>query len=134
MITDLAARFAPADITPEIARSPLLRSIRLWLKLAPARRNPRPVLSALLGKRSAAAFGLFMEAAVDAWTSPFIAFTPSAEKLSVDEATLLNLLAAAEAGDLGAGHALLAEMLPLRERDRLFLAAERVMDEVAPIA
>lgn len=132
MTTDIAARFAPARLSPALARSPLLRSLRLWVRMARDQRNPRSALSVLLGGRAAASFGVLMEMAVGAWGDAFIVFTPCAERLSVDESTLLLLLDAAEREDAASAHALLAEMMPPADRERLIAAAWRVMDELTP--
>lgn len=130
MPSELAARFAPAPLPPELIRSPLLRATRIFVRRAQSRRSPREPLNRLLGPAGAGAFGVLMDMALNAWTDPFVAFSPRQRTLSIDESTLLTLLASADSGDAATAHGLLAEMLPERDRTRLFMAAGRVMDEV----
>lgn len=106
----------------------LLRAMRLWVMLARSGRNPRSALNALLGQ-AAGRFSLLMEATVVAWPEPFVTFPPCASFASPDEATLMALLSYAEADAELAAHRLLADMLPMADRLRLWQAAARVVAE-----
>lgn len=132
MSWSLAERFAPAPLSPELAKSPLLRAARIWMRRAQSQRNPRPPLNRLLGAPGAAAFGMLMDMTVSSWTDEFVAFRPRQQQLSIDESTLLTLLAAAENQDAATAHGLLAEMMPEGERCRLYAAATRVVEQIRP--
>jgi hypothetical protein len=103
-----------------------LKAARMWVMLARAQRSPRAALGALLGS-AAPAFALLMEELVAAWPDPFTSYPPCAVAVSPDEAALLALLDAAQAGVPAGADALLADLLPRAERERLWTLAERAI-------
>jgi hypothetical protein len=103
----------------------LLKAMRMWVMLARQGQSPRPALAALLGA-GGPPMGLLMDLATSAWPEPFTTYTPCASAVSPDEATLLRLLAHAEVDQRGEACALLADMLPNAERERLWQAAGRL--------
>ncbi len=101
-----------------------LKAARMWVMLARHHRNPKPVLASLLGGTTAA-FCTLMEALVTAWPEAFTAYPPCACAVSPDEATLLDLLTQASEGQRDEADALLKDMLPPSDRQRLWAAAIR---------
>jgi hypothetical protein len=110
----------------------LLRAARTWVLIACRRRSPRPAMLVLLGP-AGRAFSTLMDAMVTAWPEPFITYPPCATSLSPDESTLLRLIADAQTGDRAGADRLLADMLPLPVRDRLWSAARTLADEALAV-
>ena len=128
MRPDITIRsFTPPPVTnlPEDARIQL-KAARMWVMLARHQRNPKPVLTALLGSTTAA-FCTLMEDVVTAWPDAFTTFPPCASQLAPDEATFLDLLAHAADGDEAGAHGLLQDLLPATDRIRLWQAAMRAV-------
>lgn len=121
-------RFTPPPVSAlgEEARIQI-KAARMWVVLARHHRNPRPVLSSLLGSASPR-FCLLMEHVAAAWPDPFTSHPPCACAVTPDESTLLALLDFAARDRRDSADALLADMLAPSERARLWTAAVRVAE------
>ncbi len=126
-ITPFAFSPPPVAMLGDEARI-VLKAARMWVMLARNHRSPRAVLNGLLGEATPR-FSLLMDCLVSAWADSFTTYPPCATALSPDEHLLLNMLACAEADDRADFDALLSDLLPMAERDRLWAASLRLMAE-----
>jgi hypothetical protein len=102
-------------------QSNIIVSARLWVAMRKRGGDPSPVMAQRLGSDSAAwQFWLLMEEVGTAWPDPFLVSPPCCGRMSHDEALLLDMLHHAAARDGAAFHNLLAEMLPMDHRERLY--------------
>ena len=106
------------------AQGNFIVTCRLWVTLRKRGLNPSAAVADRIGcPRAAMRFWLLMEEVGAAWPDPFVVSPPCCPRLSFDEATLLQVIEHAAAGDRAGVMRLLAEMLPIELSDRLYGAA-----------
>ena len=110
----------------------IIVSARLWVALRKRGGDPTPLMAQRLGSDSAAwQFWLLMEEVGTAWPDPFLVSPPGCGRMSHDAGLLLDMLGHAAARDGAAFHGLLAEMLPMEHRERLYGTAGTFLTALA---
>lgn len=132
-----------ADLPDTLTRSPhidtlpppahrLLSAMRAAVVIHRSGQCPRGRLSAILGNDSrAAAWIILLNSASAAWPEPIAVYPPCCQRMTHDEATLIELIACAASGNRPAFDRLVQDMIDGDGRDCLHGAATRFIASFA---
>lgn len=120
----------------------LAMAVRLFVVMRTLNRDPTDIVAERLGSATVARrLALVMDQISAAWTEPFRVNPPCCPRLSHDEALLMDMIGHAAAHDRAGFDALLAEMIPADQRERLHsgcwrlaaaLSAAETVDRLSP--
>ena len=112
--------------TMPAAQARIAVATRVAVVFAKLERDPRPELELRLGNAEAAVRFLdLVEEIGTAWPEPVYVNAPCCPRLSYDEMMVLDLITAAVRSDREAFDAFLRDMIPAKQRDRLYAVSKR---------